>query len=359
MKKEGVAMESTYKERIKDLAESNGISLTELANHAGLTYKMLWKSLNNERTFKPNELVAIAKALNTTTDFLLGETDDIRTSKSKNFTELLGARIRDIRRQNGVTVNMLASAMHVSVNTIARWENGTIPPRANELHMLAKSLNTSVAYLLCETDDPRPLSLFQALIAGAIKGPVDSSIEIADSPYVPNDGTKGRVKNPDDMLVGDHKGLMQWLRDHGVTVSDDLIYVPILSPELTACCGSGISILDFTSEYTEVMPFDRKIVGAIDDMNPPYVVHSDGYSMVGYGITPGALCLINPAEKVNVGDIALIKYGDSSMIKKVYWRRDGAELKSSDGDNLTVSTEDFESGWVQVVGRLMATAVRY
>jgi SOS-response transcriptional repressor LexA len=201
-------------------------------------------------------------------------------------------------------------------------------------------LNTSVGYLLGETDDPSP--------------PVTPP-----SPYVPNDGTKGRVRNPDDMLAGDHKGLMAWLKEHGVKASDDIVYLPVLSPELTACCGAGIPVFDITNGPTEVMAFDRSVVGAMDDMNPPFVVHSDGGSMAGYGIAPGSLCLINPVEKVNVGDIALVKFGDSSMIKKVYWRRDGAELKSSDGDNLTASTEDFESGWVQVVGRLMATTVRY
>jgi SOS-response transcriptional repressor LexA len=152
---------------------------------------------------------------------------------------------------------------------------------------------------------------------------------------------------------------MKWLRDRGVKVSDDIVYLPILSPELTACCGVGIPVFDITNESTEVMAFDRSVVGAMDDMNPPYVVHSEGSSMTGYGIAPGSLCLINPVEKVNVGDIALIKFGDRSMIKKVYWRKDGAELRSSDGDNFTVTTEEFESSWVQVVGRLMATAVRF
>jgi hypothetical protein len=50
---------------------------------------------------------------------------------------------------------------------------------------------------------------------------------------------------------------MQWLRARGKYVSDDVIELPVLSPELTACCGRGISILECTSEPEETLPFDR------------------------------------------------------------------------------------------------------
>jgi transcriptional regulator with XRE-family HTH domain len=253
----------------------------------------------------------------------------------------LSEQIKTIREREHLKQKDIAEKIGVSIQTVGRWERGERSPDAAGLQSLAAALNTSVAYLLGETDDPAP------------------PVAFTKNDYIENNGTKGRVANPDNILSGDHKGLMQWLRDRGTFVTDDIIEVPILSPELTACCGNGISILEFTNETTETLAFSRKIVGIIDDINPPYVVHSDGNSMVGYGIVQGALCLINPVEKVNTGDIALIKYGDSAMLKKVYWRRDGAELRSSDGDNLTASNEDFESGWIQVLGRMMAVSVRY
>jgi SOS-response transcriptional repressor LexA len=81
--------------------------------------------------------------------------------------------------------------------------------------------------------------------------------------------------------------------------------------------------------------------------------------MEGYGIHDGMTCVINPLESVNNGDVALIKFGDDAMLKKVYWRREGAELKSSDGETIMIKNEDFETGWAQILGRLMAASRRF
>ncbi|MDO5116572.1 MAG: helix-turn-helix transcriptional regulator [Synergistaceae bacterium] len=51
----------------------------------------------------------------------------------------------------------LARQIEISVDSIRRWEKGNQVPRADELQKLAVALNTSVAYLIGETDDPRPL----------------------------------------------------------------------------------------------------------------------------------------------------------------------------------------------------------
>ncbi|MBR1604028.1 MAG: helix-turn-helix domain-containing protein [Synergistaceae bacterium] len=45
----------------------------------------------------------------------------------------------------------------VSLMTLKRWEWGNTEPRAEELQKLATALDTTSAYLLGESDDPRPI----------------------------------------------------------------------------------------------------------------------------------------------------------------------------------------------------------
>ena len=50
----------------------------------------------------------------------------------------------------------LAALLKVSYVTISRWENGTMTPTMKYISQLAEALHTTSAYLLGETDDPRP-----------------------------------------------------------------------------------------------------------------------------------------------------------------------------------------------------------
>lgn len=261
-----------------------------------------------------------------------------------------GQRLKKRRQLCGFSAEQLAQKMNTTRVTVSRWESGKHEPDDENKIRMARLLGTSVAYLMGETDDPNPpLSARVVMSPKMTAGTIDS-----DKSFVRD--FHGRPPAPEKILAG--KGLMEWLRARGKYVSDDIVELPVLSPELTACCGRGISILDCTSEPEETIAFDRKDVGRIDDFNPPYVVHSDGDSMEGYKIHQGAKCAVNPIEEVSSGDIAFVKFGDDTMIKKVYWRRDGAELKSSDGETIMVSNEDFESGWVQILGRIMAAVVK-
>jgi transcriptional regulator with XRE-family HTH domain len=259
-------------------------------------------------------------------------------------------RLRSLRKKFKLSQSELGNLIDSSLSTVSRWEIGERTPGGEDLTKIAKTLGTTSAYLLGETDDPNP-----PLSAGIKEGP-GTTVDAADNKSAVR-GFNGRGPAPEKILAG--RGLVEWLRSRGKYVSDNTIDLPVLSPELTACCGRGISILDCTSEPDETIAFERKGVGTVDDLNPPYVVHSDGHSMEGYKIHQGAKCVVNPIEEVSSGDIAFVKFGDDVMIKKVYWRRDGAELKSSDGETIIVSNEDFECGWAQILGRVMAATVTF
>ena len=67
-----------------------------------------------------------------------------------------GERIKNKRKEFKLTQGNLAELAEVSPITVFRWEAGDRSPRAEELQKLAEALNTTSAYLLGETDDPRP-----------------------------------------------------------------------------------------------------------------------------------------------------------------------------------------------------------
>ncbi len=64
----------------------------------------------------------------------------------------LGRKIRDLRLRRGLTVQQLAEATGLSKGFVSQVENGRTSPSLATLYDLAKSLETSVAYLVVEED---------------------------------------------------------------------------------------------------------------------------------------------------------------------------------------------------------------
>ena len=64
----------------------------------------------------------------------------------------LGRKIRDLRLRRGLTVQQLAEATGLSKGFVSQVENGRTSPSLATLRDLARSLETSVAYLVVEED---------------------------------------------------------------------------------------------------------------------------------------------------------------------------------------------------------------
>mgnify|MGYP003290528925 CR=1 FL=1 len=56
-------------------------------------------------------------------------------------------RIREIRKEKGITQERLSKALNIRQSTVAMWENGTNMPRADKLPELAKTLGCDVSDL--------------------------------------------------------------------------------------------------------------------------------------------------------------------------------------------------------------------
>ena len=63
-------------------------------------------------------------------------------------------RIRSARERVGMSQSRLAAMIGVDNNTVSRWERELYGVSSESIPKIAAALNTSVAYLMGETDDP-------------------------------------------------------------------------------------------------------------------------------------------------------------------------------------------------------------
>lgn len=72
--------------------------------------------------------------------------------------DTLGNRIKDRREALGLSQRVLAEKVGLSHGAVALYETGKREPDLGTLQRLAHTLQTSMAYLVGETDDPMPPS---------------------------------------------------------------------------------------------------------------------------------------------------------------------------------------------------------
>ena len=65
-------------------------------------------------------------------------------------------RLKDLREDDDLKQKEVAEKINIHQTTLSKYELGTIDIPTNVLKSLAHFYNTSIDYILCETDDPRP-----------------------------------------------------------------------------------------------------------------------------------------------------------------------------------------------------------
>ena len=67
--------------------------------------------------------------------------------------EKFGERIKELRKERGITSNEMATKLGISRNTLTNWERGNKEPHAVEiLEEMAKIFEVPLKYLLIEED---------------------------------------------------------------------------------------------------------------------------------------------------------------------------------------------------------------
>lgn len=67
---------------------------------------------------------------------------------------IFGERLQELRKDKGLTQQDIAKKFNTTKQAISRWENNLSEPDFDTLLKLSTELNTTVAYLIGETDDP-------------------------------------------------------------------------------------------------------------------------------------------------------------------------------------------------------------
>jgi transcriptional regulator with XRE-family HTH domain len=76
-------------------------------------------------------------------------------SEVSDAVKNLGARVREIRKERGLTQRVLASRMNVPRTYISKVEMGRVVPSFSTLWRMAAGLEVSVTYLLCDESERR------------------------------------------------------------------------------------------------------------------------------------------------------------------------------------------------------------
>jgi len=114
--------------------------------------------------------------------------------------------IRKARQEKGMSQEKLASLVGVATQTIHRWESGKRSPRAEELAALASALNTTVAYLSGETDEPEP------------PAPMGNNLKISNSSPAPGGQTAHETRQ--ETITATGRLIYKWGKDHCLDLPD-------------------------------------------------------------------------------------------------------------------------------------------
>lgn len=269
-------------------------------------------------------------------------------------SNVIGERIKALRKKNRLTQKELADSACLDQAFISKIENGESRVSLSTIKSIANALNTTTAYLLGDIDWPHRPNAFEGgddILPGQITPERKLQREalirrIMDpnkpKPWLPTDDFDS---NPADSVT---------------PVLEKTIKLPVLSQEQTACCGSGMMALDITSWEGETAIVPLSDIGAeYDDLRPPFVICTDGDSMTEWSIPNGSRVVINPAEEVRSMDIALVNYMGKLALKKVRFNRDKSiDLLSSDGNIMHIEPEDAVPEVFNVVGKAMSLTSR-
>ncbi|WP_270943252.1 helix-turn-helix domain-containing protein [Romboutsia lituseburensis] len=72
--------------------------------------------------------------------------------------ETLAFRLRELRKEKGLTLEQMANDLNTTKVTLSRYENSTREPKSEMLSQLSDYFNVSIDYLFGKTDEKNPIS---------------------------------------------------------------------------------------------------------------------------------------------------------------------------------------------------------
>ncbi len=122
----------TLGERIRKLRNENHLTQLELAKKLDVPYHYIHPYEYDQRVIPMAMIEALACALNTTTEYLLGQNEQTEDTckPSSNQSLMIGEKIKALRKAHHMTAEALGVAIGKDRATVYRYENGELddPP---------------------------------------------------------------------------------------------------------------------------------------------------------------------------------------------------------------------------------------
>lgn len=237
----------------------------------------------------------------------MGYSDDMR----KKNQDIIAARIRRLRGEK--TQNEVARKLHITQSYLSEIERGKKTPSKALLLDIAQTFDTTVSYLLGETD--------------SIVLPASS-----------------------EQMWRMHQSSFHLLADV------DCIRIPIVSmSELVSACRTN----SFSYERRSRIGVPKADIGRnFSASNLPFAVKLYGGNNKTFGYPEGSRAVINPEEAVKNFDIVLVFYKGELALKKIMNKDENEwDLVSYDGSKVHVSADEVVSGEFKMLGKLTSVTL--
>lgn len=222
--------------------------------------------------------------------------------------------LRRLRREKGFNQIDLAQRVGVSIDTVRRWEAGKREPKLSDLEKIASALEVPIAAFISNSE------------ASIHENTKNAPTEVGE-------GNKQHIK-----------------------IVNDLMRVPVVSREMTACCGPGIGALDITSDSGEdPVWISRSELRAYDDLRPPFAIYADGDCLESDGIKSDDKVIINPAEEPQNGSIVLVSIYGMLSLKRYYRLPNNTVVLRSDTGEQRLTPEKQEDANFSILGVLVGS----
>lgn len=220
----------------------------------------------------------------------------------------VGKMIAAERIKKGLSREQLAERAEIATETLARYERGDRNPKPQIIERLASVLDVTTDYLMGREENKN-----------------------APSPQ------GERVQR---------------------RIDTNLIEIPVISREWTACCGGGVPALDPTCDDGKVVSIPRDSLRAYDDLRPPFAIYCEGDCLESDGIFEGDVVVVNPAEEPLNGATALVSIAGSLSLKHVFTLRNGEIILKSDQGERRLSREQQNNDEFMVCGAMVCSIRR-
>ncbi|MHC1749432.1 MAG: helix-turn-helix domain-containing protein [Cellulosilyticaceae bacterium] len=146
-------------DKIKQRLNALGLSQKDLAFKLNLSPSTLNGYITGYRTPDILTLKRIAEELRVPSSYFLDDSDEINETNedysifSETNFNVLGSRIKELRKQYGFSQLEFAKKLNVSNTTLSMYEAGKRIPSDEIMHKIADCFNVTIDYLLGRTSD--------------------------------------------------------------------------------------------------------------------------------------------------------------------------------------------------------------